>query len=283
MMNKYAIVTDSTTYLPEEYFTKHNIQKISLNVLEGDKTYAEKDITNEFVLERLNGGVRLTTSQPAPGEFLAIYEELFKQGYEHIFVLLISEPLSGTHQSAKLGINMLDDPTKVHLFDSDMAAFGNEMLILELNKMIQQGKETSAIIERINRLMEHTGLIFSIENLTALIRSGRLSKAKAMIGSVLRVKPLLRMKQGKIELYRALRTHKKVFESIFEEMKHKIKEHKKLYIRICSYNSIEISLKLKEEISALFENAEITFNEYIGPVFNVHLGSKGYGISWMYE
>ena len=282
-MKKYAIVSDSTTYFKEEEFQKLGIKRASLNIIKGDETFKELKVDNDFVLKNLNDGHRLTTSQPAPGEYLDIYEELLEQGYEKIFVMVISEHLSGTYQSAKLAINMLDNPEKVHLFNSNMAAFGNEMLLLELIEMVDQEKEVDFIVERMENLLLNTGLFFSIENLTAIMRSGRLSKAKAMIGSVLHVKPIIQMVDGKLDLYKAARTHKKVLAAMIQDMEKKIHDYKTLFVRVCSYNSPEAAEQLKQSIQETFKNLKVTFSDYIGPVFNVHLGTKGYGVSWMFE
>ena len=282
-MKKFAIVTDSTTYFTEEEFKKFGIKRASLNVIKGDETFRELDIDNKFVIDNLEAGVRLSTSQPAPGDYLAIYEELLKEGYEKIFVLVIAETLSGTYQSASLAMKMLDDSSKIHLFRSNMAAFGNEMVIYQLIDMINQDKTYEEIVERMENLFQTTGLLFSVENLTALMRSGRLSKAKALIGSVLKVKPIVEMANSKLDLYKVARTNKKVLSHIINDLQKKIKDYKKLYIRIVNYNSFELIDELLGKVKELYHNAEITVSEYIGPVFNVHLGSKGIGISWMYE
>lgn len=283
-MKKYAIVTDSTTYLTDEEFDKYGIKRASLNIIEGENVYEELKVNNDFVYEQFDQGNSLTTSQPSPGQFLQIYEELLKKGYEKIFVLVISEKLSGTYQSAKISINMLDNPKLVHLFDSNMAAFGNELLVLQLMDMINDDKDETYIIDKMEKFMKNTGLIFTSEDLISLIRSGRLSKAKAMIGKVLRVKPVVKMVKGKLDLLASSRTNKKAIEIIKHYLDEKIKPgYKKLHIRICSHNSMEFAMILKEEVLSKYENIEITVSKYIGPVFNVHLGPKGYGIAWTTE
>lgn len=282
-MKKYAIVTDSTTYFTKEQFEEFGIKSASLNIIKGEETFKENDVDNPFVHKLLKDGFRLTTSQPAPGEYLDIYEELLKEGYEKIFVMVISEKLSGTYQSAKLAINMLDNPEKVHLFNSNMAAFGNEMLILRLMEFIDQGLSFEDIVSSVENLFPSTGLFFSIENLTAIMRSGRLSKAKALVGSVLKVKPIIQMVDGKLDLYKAARTHKKVLAAMLQDMQKKIMDYKQLYVRVCSFNSPEAAADLKQSIEETFKDIKITYSDYIGPVFNVHLGEKGYGLSWMFE
>ncbi len=280
---KFGIVVDSTFYLSEDQFKKNNIKRASLNIIDRDETFKEMDVDVNFVYSRLNKGHKLTTSQPSPVEFNDIYEEYIKQGVEKIFVLTLAPPLSGTFQSATLAKTMLDKPEIVHVFESKMAAFGNEMITLELIEMIEANKETDEIIKRIDHLIEKSHLIFTVEGLENLRRSGRLSRAKAIIGTVLRVKPLIQMVDGKLDLFKSARTHKKVFDAILENISETTKNAKTLYVRVLSHNSLDTARELEKAIKEKFSNIKITFNEYLGPVFSLHLGANGYGVSWTTE
>lgn len=282
-MKKYGIVIDSTIYLSEKEIKDYDILQVSLNIIDKEETYKESDVDNDFVYNKLDDGHRLTTSQPSPGEFLDAYEKQFNKGYKKIFVVCLSEPLSGTYQSANLAKNMLDDPDSVYIFKSNMAAFGNEMLSLEVQKMIDDNKTAEEIIIRINGLLESTNLIFTIENMISLYRSGRISKAKAAIGSVMRLKPLIQMIDGKLDLLKSVRTHKSVVETIVERIGETTNNFEKIYVRILSHNSIEQARVLEKAIKDKFQNCEITFNKYLGPVFSLHLGKRGYGVSWCAE
>lgn len=280
---KFRVIVDSTFYLSEEEFKTNGIKKACLNVIDKDETFKESEIDNDFIYERLDSGHKLTTSQPSPGEFFDLYEELIKEGAERIFVLTLAKPLSGTYQSALLAQSMLGKPETVHIFESSMAAFGNEMLTLELVDMINNGKSEEEIISRMNRLIDKAELIFTVENLTHLARSGRLSRAKAMIGSVLRVKPLIQMVEGKLDMYKAERTHKKVVNAIIQKITETTKNASVIHFRVLSKNSLVQARLLEETIKENFKNIKLTFNEYLGPVFSLHLGKTGYGVAWCAE
>ncbi len=280
---KYKIIVDSTVYLSEEEFKQHDIKRASLNVMDNEESFKELEIDQKFVFDRLAKGHHLTTSQPSPGEFMDLYEKALSDGAEMIFVITLAPPLSGTYQSATLARNMLDEPNKVHIFTSKMAAFGNEMLTLELVNMIDEGKDHNDIIKRISALNEKSNLVFTLEDLHNVSKSGRLSRAKALVGTVLRVKPLIRMVNGKLDMYKAERTHKKIAVSIIKQMKETTSNAKQIYVRILSHNSIEQAKALETEIRKAFKNIKVTFNEYLGPVFSLHLGNTGYGVSWCSE
>ena len=279
----FKVVVDSTFYLSEEQFKETGVKRASLNIIEGDKTHKELEVENQFVFDALKHGHRLTTSQPSPAEFLELYEEAIAEGADRVFVMTLAEPLSGTYQSALLAQKMLDDPDKVYLFKSRMAAFGNEMLLLELINMINAGKSEQEIIDRINHLNSTSYVMFTIENLIHLMRSGRLSRAKALVGTVLRVKPILHTVEGKLELAGSSRTHKKVMATLLDRMKETTQGAKKIFVRVISKNSLEHAKTLEQLIRDTFDNIELTFTEYVGPVFSIHLGTNAYGVSWCSE
>ncbi len=282
-MKKYGIVIDGTSYLSDEEVNNFDIVKVSLNIIDKEETFKESEVNNNFVYDKLEQGHKLTTSQPSPGEFLDAYETQFSKGYEKIFVITISEPLSGTYQSANLAKSMLDDPEKIHIFRSNMAAFGNEMVIFELIKMIEENKPEKDIIKRIESVFSTSNLVFTIENMISLYRSGRISRAKATVGSVLRLKPLIQMIDGKLDLLKSSRTHKSVIETILNRMEETTKGFKTIYVRIQSKGSMDQAKVLETAILQKFSNVKITMNDYIGPVFSLHLGKKGYGASWCAE
>ena len=279
----YKVVIDSTTYISQKMIKENGVKVASLNILDKDEVFKELDVNCEFVYGKLANGHHLTTSQPSPAEFFDIFEGLLIEGADKIFVITLAIPLSGTFQSATIARTMLDEPNKVHIFESKMAAFGNEMLTVELINMINDGKSEDEIIKRITALNSEANLIFTVESLQHLARSGRLSKTKAIIGSVLKVKPLIKMYDGKLDLYKSERTHKKVATSIINSIKETTKGAKTIHLRFLSHNSNEQAKALEAKVKETFTNIKYTFNVYLGPVFSLHLGSVGYGVSWCTE
>ncbi len=282
-MGKYGIVIDSTVYLTKEQIEDNNIGIASLNVVESTTSQREVDIDNEYIFSQQAKGVKFTTSQPAPGEFLEIFEKKLAEGYDKIFCVLLSSNISGTYQSAKLARNMLDDPSKVYLFDTKLAAYGAAMIAVELIDMINEGKDEEAIIERLNRILETSKQFFTVEHLFSLARGGRLSLTSAAIGTVLRVKPIIQVVDGKLELVHKERTYAKVHKYMLDNLKKDMETHQKVTFRVCSTHSLESATNLKDLLAANFPDAKISFIDYLGPVFSIHVGYKGYGVSWFVE
>ncbi len=282
-MKKYAIVIDSTVYLEEEIIKDNNISIASLNVVEKTTSHREVDVDNDFIFAKQAKGVKLTTSQPAPGEFLEIYEKRLAEGYEKVFCVLLSSEISGTFQSAELAKNMLDDPSKVYLFNTKLAAYGSAMIAVELIDMINEGKTAEEIIKRIDGILETSGQMFTVEHLFSLARGGRLSMTSAALGTVLKVKPIIKIVEGKLELVHKERTYAKVHKYILNTINETSGEYDKITFRICNTHTKESAAKLEAVIVENFPNSKITTIDFLGPVFSIHVGYKGYGLSWFTE
>lgn len=282
-MHKYKIIFDSTVYLDEELIKENDIDVASLNVIEGDNSYREVDVEVQFIFDEQDKGKQWTTSQPAPGEFLDLYEKALADGYEKIFVSGLSKNISGTFQSATLAKNMLDDPDRVYIFDTHLAAYGTAMLGLELINLRNSGAEFEEVIEKMNNLIQNAGQIFTVENLFSLVKGGRLSAARAAIGTVLRVKPIIKIVDGALKLVHSERTYKKLHRYIINEVKKSAVDYKRLHVYITNQFSPDSGEAMRRDVLEAFPDAEITFTNYLGPVFSIHVGRKGYGISWCWE
>jgi DegV family protein with EDD domain len=283
-LSTFKIVVDSTFYLSEEELKRYDIRRASLNLIDESSSHRELDIQNDYVYEALKACRKLSTSQPSPAEFLRLYNEAIDAGADTIFVLTLAPPLSGTYQSAEFAKKMLDNPEKVHLFKSRLAAIGNEMLALELAEMIEKQLSKESIIQRMNQLIMTGHINFTIENLIHLMRSGRLSKTKALIGTVLRVKPLLEQDSiGRLTLHGSARTHKKVMEMMINNIKQTTVDAKQIIIRLVSKNADNHVKVLKDLVQSHFPKAKLTINYYVGPVFSLHLGTNAYGLAWCNE
>ncbi len=282
-MAKFGMLIDSTVYIPEEMIQNNNVKVVSLNVEDGMESFKEVDVDPTFIFDRQDKGAHWKTSAPAPGEFLQQYEKLLEEGYDKIFCVLLSSTISGTYQSALLAKNMLDNPDSVHLFDTQLCAYGTEMIMIELVEMINQDKSNDEIIERITNIISTSGQMFTVENLFSLVKGGRLSVARAAIGTVLRIKPVIKVIDGKLQLVKSERTYKKLHNYLLENIRESLEGRKKLTFYVTSQNSLEIAESIKELLLAEYPGSKLTFTKYLGPVFSIHVGKKGYGISWFSE
>lgn len=279
-MNKYGLIIDSTVYLEEDYIKKNDIDVVSLNIIDKDVSYKETDIDVEFIFNQQKKGAHFTTSQPSPGEFLEAYERMHRKGYEEIFLVVLSKNLSGTYQSAILAQSMFDQPEKIHVFDTSLAAYGTEMIALEVMKRINEGKSRETIWKEINEIISNAGQMFTVENLFSLTKGGRLSVAQAMVGTVLRIKPIIKVVDGKLKLDGKERTYKKVHQYLIKSVKETLDNRKILHFYVTNTHSKEGAIELRKDLEKAFPNATFHMTDYLGPVFSIHVGKKGYGIAW---
>ena len=282
-MEKIGLVLDSTIYLSDEELSRKDVKVVSLNILEGETVYKETDITPEFVFEQLDQGKELTTSQPAPEAFVKAYEEFLADGFEKIAVLTISRGLSGTYQSAMLAKEHIDRPEDVHVFDTQNAGFGNELIALEFLRFVEEEASFEAVVEKTNKVIDRAQLFFTVQNLFSLQKGGRLSRRKALLGTVLRIKPIIRLIEGKLELVHKERTEIRLFEYITNAIQEDVQEKGTLHVRIVHQKSEAMAKALKDKIKGLYEDAIVRITDYIGPVFAIHIGKKGLGIAWYLE
>jgi DegV family protein with EDD domain len=149
--------------------------------------------------------------------------------------------------------------------------------------MIARGYSQEEIIRRITSIIETSVQMFTVENLFSLTKGGRLSVARAAIGTVLRVKPVVQVVDGKLELVKSERTHRKIHNYMLNHIKLSLEGKTSVTFYVTSQNSYESANQVRELLLAEFPGSKLTFTEYLGPVFSIHVGKKGYGISWFTE
>lgn len=277
---KIGIVTDSTACLNKLRAIKDNIKIAYLNVIIGDKIFKENlDITNEEVFNYVENGEKITTSQPTPKEFLDLYEELKNDGYTDIISIHLSSGVSGTFQSANIASSMIDD-INIHLFDSESSAFEEEIYIDKAMDMIKEGLAPNKIIEKLNYLRSQSNIYITIDDLSTLVRGGRLSKTQAILGNIIQLKPVISLEDGKLKLVDKIRTKKRVVKKIIEDIKKDYTEKGNLLVHLTHINSTDIVYLIQEKIKDISTDINVKICEEIGPVLSVHFGKGGFGVAW---
>ncbi|NLK28883.1 MAG: DegV family protein [Clostridiales bacterium] len=192
------IITDSTSDIRKEEANKMNISVIPLKVLFGDKEYKEGiDITIEGFYQKLVEADKLpTTSQPSPDDFLDHFIKA-KEAGDSVIVILIAGNLSGTVQSATIAKEMAEY-SKIYIVDSLNAITGLRLLVEHAVKLRDQGIEVEEIVASLNELKERIVLLAMVDTLEYLHKGGRLSKSSAILGSLLKFKPVITLKDGAI-------------------------------------------------------------------------------------
>lgn len=192
------IITDSTCDINREEAQQMGIVVVPLKVLFGDKEYREGiDISMEGFYKKLAETDKLpTTSQPAPDDFLGYYREA-KEAGDSVIVILIASKFSGTLQSAMIAKDIVEYED-IHIIDSSSTITGLRLLVEEATKLRDQNVEVKDIVNKLNELKERIVLLAMVDTLEYLHKGGRLSKSSTILGTLLRFKPIINVKDGVI-------------------------------------------------------------------------------------
>ncbi len=278
-MQKIGLLIDSTTLTRDDIDIHDFVKAVELNVTIDDKSYKESELTKEDMLEYIAEGKRMKTSQPAPGEFLEAYEAFMEEGYSHVLVVTLSDKISGTYQAATIAKDMVEGSMEIEVRAPRVASFGVALGVAEIVKSIESGATFSDVIERYEKIFEHSVVMFTLENLMHLFHGGRLNKMSALIGKVLRIKPIVVMDNGKLELRKKVRTYVKCFDYFVDTVEEAVKNHEFVNVDIIHLSQKEWGDKLYDEITRRFPDVKIHMTDYVSPVFYAHLGDKGFGIA----
>ena len=275
--SKVKIVTDSTACLSAEEISKYDVHVVPLKVIFGTEIYTEGvDITSEQFYRRLAAsGLMPTTSQPAVSDFTRVYGGLAERGHP-ILSIHISSKLSGTVNSAVAARQELPQ-AQIEVIDSLSVAL--RMLIVPAARAAAGGQslpQLKASIEKLNNCMNTVGMLNTLEYLW---RGGRIGGAKALLGTLLRIKPLLDFKNGEVKVLAKLRTSTQAIESILDIMKSRIKPGIPVHVGVAHTNAPEPALALSERVRATFNCAELDIVE-LSPVLGTHVGPGFFGTAF---
>ncbi len=246
--------TDSTANLPKEYYEKLNIKMIPMQIILDDATYddlSEKLPTNEYY-QRMRDGATPTTAQINEYSAKNYFEELLKSG-EDVLHIGFSSALSGSTFTLKRVAEELNQvySNKITIIDSLNASCGEGILVLIANDLRNEGKSVEEIKTEIEKLIPYVCSYFTVEQLKYLVRGGRVGKFSGVVGTLLNIKPVLRVDEnGKLVSYKKVISRKKSFAEMVNIATEKIADKK--YVMIshaeCLDEAQELANTLKETL-----------------------------------
>jgi len=280
-MNKVAIVTDSTAYLPPDILEEYQIQVIPLSLIWDDDSYQDGvDITTTQFYNRLEKSPTLpSTSQPPAGEFKDCFSALLESGKD-VLAILISAGISGTINSALQAQADLD-PSRIEVIDSKTAAMATGLHVIAAARKAAEGGTLQEVAQVARDAQQRTDVVFVVDTLEFLHKGGRIGGAKRFLGSMLNIKPILEMSAGKIEAVDQVRTQKRALERMADLIREKASGEKPLRMAVIHSNVPEMAHNLKEEIQASFSPEEIYVSE-LSPVIGTHVGPGTLAIACMH-
>ncbi|BAB07346.1 DegV family protein [Halalkalibacterium halodurans] len=282
-MTKIAIVTDSTAYLGPKRAKELGVIVVPLSVVFGEEAYQEEvELSSADFYEKLKHEEKLpTTSQPAVGLFVETFERLAKEGFEVVISIHLSSKISGTYQSALTAGSMVEG-IEVIGYDSGISCEPQANFVAEAAKLVKEGADPQTIIDHLDEVKKRTNALFVVHDLSHLHRGGRLNAAQLVVGSLLKIKPILHFEDGSIVPLEKVRTEKKAWARVKELFAEEASSASSVKATVIHANRLDGAEKLADEIRSQFSHVDVSISHF-GPVIGTHLGEGSIGLSWYIE
>ncbi len=278
------IISDSTCYLPKEYISKYEISIASLNVLLNGNSYREVDLSNDWFYNEMSKSSAIpTSSQPSVEELYNIAESLVKDGHDIVGIFLSSD-MSGTFSTSNLVKNMILENypnAKIVMLDSRSNCMQAGFAVLEAAKAANENKSLDEVVSIAKNVIENSKFIFVPETLEYLKKGGRIGGAAALFGSLLQIKPILTVEDGKTTVFTKVRTKKKAIDKIVNTV---LEQNSKTPIKDiiihhinCESEGQELADRLKSSLG--LDSIKI---QSIGPIIGLHVGPGSIGVAYHY-
>ncbi|HEX76862.1 MAG TPA: DegV family protein [Dehalococcoidia bacterium] len=271
---RVKIVTDSTSDLPAQLAQELGITVVPLHVHFGEEVYRDGiDMTTDDFYRRLTTSPTLPkTSAPSPGAFHEVYTQLAREG-EAIFSIHISSNLSATYEAARLGSGGLDCP--ISIVDSQSASMGCGLLAIMAAKAAGEGASLEEVVELVGKAIPRTLLFGLLDTLEYLHKGGRIGKAQAFLGTMLKVKPMLAVRGGEVLPVERVRSRPKAIDRLCEMIQGfgSISE-----MAVLHNTTPEEAETLAQRLSPTFPQ-ERMYRAKFGPVMGTYVGPGSLGVA----
>ena len=275
------LITDSTSYIPNEYIKKYDISIISLNVTMNNKSTRELDIDTNIFYEEMNKSNEIPkSSQPIPTEMINTFENIIKNG-DSIIGIFLSSQMSGTFSNANLYKDMILENypnSDITIIDSKTNCMQMGFAVIEGAKLAYEGKSKDEIINRINYILNNSRFLFSPDKLDYLQKGGRIGKASALFGTILQIKPILTVNDGITSVFTKVRTRKKAIDTMINSVCEDIQKNGLGDVIVhhinCEKEGLELVKRLEEYLDTHIKI------QSIGPVIGLHVGPGSIGIAY---
>jgi len=193
-----AICTDSTSDIPVGLLQEHNIYQIPVDLMLDNKTYLDGfDLSRNAFYEKLPGLKALpTTAAPSVGRFQNLFTRIFQEGFTEIICIHAASALSGIYNAARLAAKEFSE--NIHVIDSEQLSLGLGFQVLEAARSVRAQLPLEEVLGRIQSIAERMHVYALLDTFTYIHRSGRVSWAKARLGSILNIKPIVELKKGEV-------------------------------------------------------------------------------------
>jgi DegV family protein with EDD domain len=273
-MRKIAIITDTDSSLPVDIAERHNIYQVPMTINFGEQSYeAVYAINDADAFRRIDREGKLpTTASPSPGKFVSAYNNAFEAGVEEIICLCVSGEMSATYNAA---VNARESfPGKaIHVIDSRSLSMGLGYMALAAAEAAEQGATSGEIISFIEDMRARTHLFAALCTLKYLAMGGRVSNISATMATMLNIRPILTIRDGKLDLLEKVRTRKKAWERVIELSALKVGNKQIEKMCILHVNAQPVAEQFKTEIASRMHCPQDILFVEVTPGLSVHSGA----------
>jgi len=278
LLSGVYIVSDSSCDLEEAETDPFNIEIVPLSIRFGSEEFTDRrDLSVEDFYERMaNSDVLPQTACPSPGAFERAFRDASDAGADAVVCLNISSALSNTFQAAQTAAAACEGRVPLHVIDSRTVSCGLGTLVLEAAKAARGGADAASVLRRIDELIPRTHVIAALNTLENLKKGGRIGGAKAMVGSILSIKPLLDLTGGMVQEAGRARTRKRAMEWLYDRVRDSGPiEH----VAVVHSGAPDIE-EFLDLIAPHFPREVLRVGK-MGAVIGTHGGAQMIGVSWI--
>jgi DegV family protein with EDD domain len=277
-MAPVRIVTDSACDLPKALLDEHRIEVVPLSIRFGDEEFTDGvDLSTADFWKRCAASPRLpSTAAPSPGAFQSVYVRLADEGADGVVCVTMSSAISATHQSAVLAADAVKDRVTVRVVDSRFVTGAEGLLALEAATLAASGAGVDEVAQHTTSRVPSAHLIGTLDTMDHLVKSGRVSGAKALFGSMLSVKPILTVRDGEVVEGGRQRTRARALEYLATQTEAAAPFD---WLAIGGGDADDLSTVVDRLRAVEVANPVIVTE--IGPVVGTHAGPGVVGVCWL--
>ena len=273
------IVTDSTTYIPMDLRKKFDIQVVSLSINFDTETFLEEEIDNATFYKKMDEAKNIpSSSQPSVQNFCNVFENLLEANHK-VVAIFISSEMSGTYNTAMMAKNKVLERFPqgiIEIIDSRSNCMEAGFVALAAAQAAEEGLDLTGVLNAAYRVLDRTRFLFSPHSLDYLKKGGRIGGAEALLGTILQIKPILTVVNGKTAVFDKVRTKSRAIERMLDVLSQDAQAKGLERVVVHHINNPAEGEALSQQIR---ERLNIEAPVYsIGPVIGVHVGPGTIGV-----
>ena len=270
------VMTDSSADLPPELAQRWHVTVLPCYVVVGDVTYKDGvDLSHDQFYHQLTSNARLpTTAQPSAADFQAVYQELLGQGHQ-VISIHVSGKLSGTLNSAEQAKAALGKAAPIEIIDSQLASIPLGLTVVAAAEQAEHADSYQQVADRVRRDLPLTHGFFVLDTLEYLQKGGRIGKAQAFLGSILSVKPILKLQDGEAHPVERPRNRERAVRRVIELVRELAPVRQ---LAVIHNTDADRAAELLEQLSSLLP-ADQVISARFGPTLGTYLGPNALGVA----